>query len=133
MPIIENFITNKLYIPPVKSFKERKNLMTRKLEYANLKAKFPNKVTVVIERYAKERNLPFLDKTKFLVPEDLQVSKLLMIIRNRMDITENQAIYLMTANKTMLTMSRTMAEVYEEHRDEDGFVYLTYASQSVFG
>lgn len=107
--------------------------MTRKLEYANLKAKFPNKVTVVIERYAKERNLPMLDKTKFLVPEDLPVSRLLMIIRNRMDIGENQAVYVMTANKTMLTMSRTMAEVYEEHADEDGFVYLTYASQSVFG
>jgi hypothetical protein len=30
-------------------------------------------------------------------------------------------------------MSKTMLEIYNEHADVDGFLYVTYASQEVFG
>lgn len=30
-------------------------------------------------------------------------------------------------------MSLTMAQAYEAYGDEDGFLYITYASQEVFG
>ncbi|XP_053209704.1 microtubule-associated proteins 1A/1B light chain 3C-like [Panonychus citri] len=119
--------------PSYKRFKERKSLSVRKAEYATLKAKFPNKVMVVVERYAKERYLPLIDKTKFLVPEDLCASKLMMIIRSRMDLSNTQAVYLMTANRTMINMTKTLAEIHDQFKDEDGFVYITYASQNVFG
>uniref|UniRef100_T1KZB4 Autophagy-related protein n=1 Tax=Tetranychus urticae TaxID=32264 RepID=T1KZB4_TETUR len=114
-------------------YKERKDFAARKTECETLKAKYENKIPVIIERYNKERHLNLMEKTKFLVPGDLYVSKLLMIIRDKVRVNENQAIYLVADNKTILTMTKTMAEVYQEHKDEDGFVYITYASQSVFG
>ena len=30
-------------------------------------------------------------------------------------------------------MSKSMAEIYKENKDEDGFLYITYASQEMFG
>ena len=36
---------------------------------------------VIVERYHKEKNLSQLDKTKFLVPEELTISQFVTIIR----------------------------------------------------
>ena len=36
---------------------------------------------VVVERYAKETTLPVLDKTKFLVPQELTMSQFVTILR----------------------------------------------------
>ena len=53
--------------------------------------------------------------------------------RNRMKLGCNQAFYLLVNNRSMLSLSKTLAEVYNEHKEEDGFLYVTYASQEVFG
>ncbi|CAL4113566.1 unnamed protein product [Meganyctiphanes norvegica] len=58
----------KLSKPFAGSVDEYKAFVTRKAEVANIRAKFPNKIPVIVERYAKESTLPVLDKTKFLVP-----------------------------------------------------------------
>ncbi|KAJ0172195.1 hypothetical protein K1T71_012168 [Dendrolimus kikuchii] len=114
-------------------FKSKKSYATRKEEVMAIKSKFPNKIPLIIERYHKERNLPALDKSKFLVPEDITMSQFLVIIRNRIKIKPNQALYLIINNRSMLSMSLTMAQAYENYGDEDGFLYITYASQEVFG
>lgn len=115
------------------TFKQRKSLATRKEEVENIRSKFPTKIPVIVERFPKETQLPVLDKTKFLVPQELAISQFLTIIRNRMHLGPTQAFYLLINNKNMASMSKTIAEVYLENKDEDGFLYVTYASQEMFG
>lgn len=74
-----------------------------------------------------------MDKTKFLVPQELTMSQFVTIIRNRMSLAPTQAFYLIVNNKSLASMSTTLAEVYKEEKDEDGFLYMTYASQEMFG
>ncbi|XP_060806044.1 uncharacterized protein LOC106131528 [Amyelois transitella] len=114
-------------------FKTNKPFVSRKEEVMAIKNKFPTKIPLIVERYHKERCLPILDKSKFLVPEDITMSQFLVIIRNRIRIKPNQALYLIINNRSMLSMSLTMAQAYENYGDEDGFLYITYASQEVFG
>uniref|UniRef100_A0A1I8F5Q7 Autophagy-related protein n=1 Tax=Macrostomum lignano TaxID=282301 RepID=A0A1I8F5Q7_9PLAT len=104
-----------------KSFKAKKSLGQRQAESYHIKTKFPAKIPVIVERYEKERTLPHLDKTKFL---GSPWASLPLIIRNRMKIDHSQSI---------ASMSATIAEIYEEERDEDGFLYMSYASQEMFG
>nr|CAD7455617.1 unnamed protein product [Timema tahoe] len=88
---------------------------------------------IIVERFYKELYLPRLDKTKFLVPQEITMSQFVSIIRNRMQLGSTQAFYLLVNNRSMLSLSKTLAEVYNEYRADDGFLYLTYASQEVFG
>ncbi|KAL5008753.1 hypothetical protein ScPMuIL_014334 [Solemya velum] len=116
-----------------KPFKQRKSFAVRKDEVAGIRDKFPAKVPVIVERYHKEKNLPLLDKTKFLVPQEISMSQFTTIIRNRMSLNANRAFYLIVNNKSISSMSMTLAEVYRDEKDDDGFLYMTYASQEMFG
>ncbi|RNA33954.1 microtubule-associated s 1A 1B light chain 3C [Brachionus plicatilis] len=114
-------------------FRERKSLAARIEEVQGIRRKFPNKLPVIVERYHKEKNLPCLDKTKFLVPREISMSQFVAIIRNRMMLNQSQAFYLLIDDKGIASMSMTMAEIYERKKSNDGFLYMSYASQEMFG
>ncbi|KAB0377038.1 microtubule-associated proteins 1A/1B light chain 3C [Muntiacus reevesi] len=119
--------------PSLRPFKQRKSLATRREEVAGIRVKFPGKIPVIVERYPREKFLPRLDKTKFLVPQELTMTQFLSVIRSRMVLGATEAFYLLVNNKSLGSMNVTMAEIYRDYKDEDGFVYMTYASQEMFG
>lgn len=116
-----------------RSFKDLRSFATRKEEVANMRERFPSKIPVIVERYAKEKNLPLLSKTKFLVPQELTMSQFVTVVRNRLQISARQSFYLLIDNRSMANLSMTISDVYAECGDEDGFLYITYASQEMFG
>ena len=66
----------------------------------------------------------------------LMVSNLLSLIslsRRRLHLAESQAFYLIVNRRTIISTSMTLAEVYHTEKDSDGFLYITYAAQEIFG
>ncbi|XP_059378331.1 microtubule-associated proteins 1A/1B light chain 3C-like [Carassius carassius] len=114
-------------------FKQRKCLATRKDEVCTIRSKFPNKLPVIVERYLREKKLSLLDKTKFLVPHELTLGQFLSLLRSKIELEASQALYLLISGKNVSCLSASMGEVYSQFRDPDGFLYITYASQDMFG
>jgi len=36
-------------------------------------------------------------------------------------------------NNTLPASAAVMSQIYKEHKDEDGFLYMTYSGESTFG
>ncbi|XP_068246097.1 microtubule-associated proteins 1A/1B light chain 3A-like isoform X1 [Palaemon carinicauda] len=120
-------------VNPFFHYKRLKAFVNRKDEASVIRSEFPGKIPVVVERWAKENHLPYSNRMKFLVPQEITMSQFLHIVRNRLSINSTMSLYLLVNNTTLVSLSKTLAEVYRESHDDDGFLYVTYASQEVFG
>ena len=50
-----------------------------------------------------------------------------------MTLSSTETVYFMTKDHSIVGMGCDMGELYESDKDDDGFLYLTYASQETFG
>merc|ERR1711964_454241 len=105
--------------------------MGRTAECARIREKYPNRIPVICER-AEGSNIPLLDKKKYLLPTDLTVGQFVYIIRKRIKLAPEQAIFLFVGNSLPAT-GALVNTIYEEHKDEDGFLYMTYSGENTFG
>jgi microtubule-associated protein 1 light chain len=118
------------YVP---SFKDRKKLADRIRMVQEIKRQQPDKVPIIIERYESERSLPILDHCKYLIPAHITVADVMQIIRRRLQLHPDQAFFLLINEKSMVSASMTVGELYQLEKYQDGFLYIVYASQPAFG
>ncbi|KAI1285159.1 Gamma-aminobutyric acid receptor-associated protein-like 2 [Halotydeus destructor] len=112
-------------------FKETYTLDHRKQESASILHKYPDRVPIVVQK-APHSNLVDLDKHKFLVPYDVTVAQFMWILRQRLTMSPNKAIYLFI-NRTLPQSSALLGELYARYKDEDGFLYVMYSGENTFG
>jgi GABA(A) receptor-associated protein len=109
------------------SFEERKRESTRVIE------KYPDRIPIICEKNIRAPILlPNVDKYKYLVPTDLTVGQFIYVIRKRIHITPEKAIYFFI-NGMIPTSNETLFNIYHTHRDQDGFLYISYTNENTFG
>lgn len=112
-------------------FKKKYSFDARCEESKKIKEKYNERIPIIVTR-DKRSKLQDIDKNKFLAPEDLTVGQFISIIRKRIQLAESEAMYIFV-NDTLPPTSASLINIYSKHKDEDGFLYITYCAENVFG
>jgi len=112
-------------------FKKEFSFSERTFESGRVINKYPDRIPIICEKIEKS-NVDEIDKKKYLVPADLTCGQFIFVIRKRLKMKSEKAIFLFI-NGIIPPTSETISNLYHKYKDKDGFLYITYASENVFG
>ncbi|KAG2262267.1 hypothetical protein Bca4012_013087 [Brassica carinata] len=79
------------------SFKLEHPLERRQIEASRIRDKYPDRVPVIVEK-AERSDVPNIDKKKYLVPADLTVGQFVYVVRKRIKLSAEKAIFVFVKN-----------------------------------
>lgn len=111
--------------------KKKLSFQKRLEESTRIMDKYPNRIPIYVYK-GNNSLIPDIDRKKYLVPHDLTIGQFMHVIRKRMSLNHEVAIYLFI-NGMIPASSNLLISIYNEHKDDDGFLYITYSGESTFG
>jgi GABA(A) receptor-associated protein len=111
-------------------YKHQLSFENRCCETRRVLQKYPDRVPIICEK--ANRNVPDLDNKKYLVPSELTVGHFMFVIRKRMKIRPEEAIFLFVGNN-IPPSSYNIGDLYHQYKDNDGFLYMQYSKENTFG
>ena len=113
-------------------FKKEHTFEIRAQESNKIRAKYPERIPLIIEKLPNNNILPQISKTKFLVPSDITINQFMFIVRKYLKLDPSISIYLF-CDGVIPNASESISTTYINHKDPDGFLYLFYAGENTFG
>ena len=138
MKSVERFFNDNLKSKPL-SFRDKFPFQKRLDESTRIMEKYPDRVPIICEKWGNDSEIPDIDRKKYLVPKDLTVTEFIYIIRKRLyninpvEFTSDKALYFFVNGSCMPITNQTINMLYEKYKDDDKFLYVTYAGESTFG
>ena len=112
----------------MKSFKTIYTLEKRKSKCNDILNKRPGIIPVIAEHSNFQDNKTL----KFLVESELTVGQFIHILRKKIEIKPEEALFIQVNNK-IPNMVCLLKELYLTEKDTDGFLYMYYKKENTFG
>ena len=129
-------------------FKEEFSFDERRLQFERIREKHPHKIAVIMER-APLRHLrgsaatpPLVRQRKYLFAHGVTIGQFRHMVELQLkeeeegeeeEEEEDQPRLRLFVRRSLAKLTATMDEVYYDHKDKDGFLYVSYASENVYG
>merc|ERR1739841_232829 len=110
----------------------KKCLPINRLTQISIRERYSDRIPVICEK-SETSKLPDIDKTKYLVPNDLSAYHFNYIIRKRIKLPETGSLYFFVNGRYLLKGDTLMSDVYNTRKDNDGFLYITYTDETTLG
>ena len=114
------------------NFKNKFTLEERKEEANRVLTKYPDRIPIVCEKSSNCNSVPDIDKQKYLVPCDITIGQFMFVIRKRIQLKPEIALYIFI-NGTIPPTSELITRLYEQYKNSDGFLYIEYSGENTFG
>ena len=113
------------------SFKKLHSFIKRKEESTRILFKYPDRIPIIVE-HSSNSNINQIDKQKFLVPSDLTIGHFSYVIRKRIKLKPETAMFLFV-NNTLPSSSDLISNIYNKYKDDDKFLYISLSGENTFG
>lgn len=133
MESLRNSIAHQKHSPDrnPESFKNKYTFISRTSESERIMEKYPERRPLIVEK-SFDSDIQEIDKKKYLVPVDLTIGQFIYVIRKRINVPPEKAIYIFI-NNILPPTAATVGSLYDTHKDKDGFLYVVYSSENTFG
>ena len=89
-----------------------------------------NKIPIVIQ-LSENSNIK-LDKLKYIVPVDFTLQQFHCILNKYINNNEKQSV-IMFINNMLPVSSESIGTLYNQYKDNDGFLYINIRKENTFG
>lgn len=113
-------------------FKEEFPFNKRWDESKRIRRKYPDRLPVICEVLKSDIKNLILDKKKYLVPDDLTVGQFMYVIRKRIELPPEKAMFFFV-NNSIPSTAQLIKQIYSEYQDKDGFLYFKVSGENTFG
>jgi GABA(A) receptor-associated protein len=125
------------------SYKNNHTIEERKSETLKIKNKYSDKIPVIVTKDPSSQ-LNNITKEKYLVPFDMTIGQFMSVIREKTSIGQEQAINIFLIdynnNNILASTSASFESLYIQYvekeinnKNYDGYIYLIYTGENVFG
>jgi len=125
------------------SYKNNHTIEERKSETLKIKNKYSDKIAVIVTKDPSSQ-LNNITKEKYLVPFNMTIGQFMSVIREKTSIGQEQAINIFLIdynnNNILASTSASFESLYIQyvekeinHKNYDGYIYLIYTGENVFG
>ena len=123
-----------MYPPNKKRFVDEFSVFERSTEASRIMTKYVDRIPIICEKNPRDNGIVNLDKHKYLVPHDITVGQFMYVIRKRLRLPAGDAIFLFVGdNHTIVPINTAIDQVYSLFKNPDGFLYIMYSKENVFG
>ena len=105
----------------------------RQTETNRVLTKYPKRIPIYCEAVGAQSNTLELSKNKYLVPKDLVIGQFLAVVRQRVKLGAEHALFLFLENGSIPAPHQMLAELYEKNKNADGFLYISVTTEATFG
>jgi GABA(A) receptor-associated protein len=112
-------------------YKDKYSFNERIQESTRIMCKYSSYIPIIVEKHNKS-NLNDITKKKFLVPSEFILGQFIHVLRKKINLSPNISMFVFINNK-IPCISETISTIYEENKDKDGFLYVTYCGMETFG
>merc|ERR1712022_102775 len=85
------------------------------------------------KRVDEASDIAEIDRKKYLVPQELTVGQFVYVVRKRLRLAPEKAIFIFVDGHLPSTGAALMSQMYKDYKDQDGFLYITYSGENTFG
>lgn len=112
-------------------FKDANTFDMRLTESSRVLERYPDRIPIICEKI-QQIDLPDVDRHKYLAPHYLPIGEFAQVIKHRIKLRPEEALCIFINGKIM-AYNNTLGSIYANEKDADGFLYMRYGKENVFG